>query len=161
VQQSSQGSAPKRPSGGGGAAGVYKVAPDGIVSRIFDGHDTMILSLAVTDGRLLVGTGKSAHVYELGCRGDDEEACIAGVDPKQVMSLLVTREGRVLAGCAGPGRIYALSKMRSDQPAGARSSGAARRPTAPRSSSPRARATSATPTRACGPSGQSLRAGRR
>jgi hypothetical protein len=101
-----------RPPGGGPSSGaaVYRVAPDGIVTRIFDGRDAMILSLAVVDGQLLIGTGKSARVYETGCGADDEEACVASVDPKQVMTLLATRDGRVIVGAAGPGRVYALSK---------------------------------------------------
>jgi len=110
--------AASRSSGGGrrpgGApstgASVYRIAPDGIVTRIFEGHEAMILSLAVAEGQILIGTGKSARVYETGCGGDDEEACVASVDPKQVMTLLATRDGRVIVGAAGPGRVYALSK---------------------------------------------------
>ena len=101
-----------RPSGGprGTGAAVYRIAPDGIVTRVFEGRDTMILALALADGRLVVGTGKSARVYEAGCQPDEEEACVAAIDPKQVMSLLATRDGRLMAGSAGPGRAYALSK---------------------------------------------------
>jgi len=102
----------KRPAGGAPSTGasVYRVAPDGIVTRIFEGHEAMILALAVAEGQLLIGTGKGARVYETGCGCDDEEACVASVDPKQVMSLLATRDGRVVVGAAGPGRVYALSK---------------------------------------------------
>ena len=102
----------KRPPGSTPSSGaaVYRIAPDGIVARLFDGHEAMILSLAVVEGRLLIGTGKSARVYETGSQCDDEEACVASVDPKQVMSLLATRDGRVIVGAAGPGRVYALSK---------------------------------------------------
>ena len=101
-----------RPSGGprGTGAAVYRIAPDGIVTRVFEGRDAMILALALADGRLVVGTGKSARVYEAGCQPDEEEACVAAIDPKQVMSLLATRDGRLMVGSAGPGRAYALSK---------------------------------------------------
>ncbi|MBM4020147.1 MAG: WD40 repeat domain-containing protein, partial [Planctomycetes bacterium] len=104
-------SAAGRPTAAARAAGasVYRIAPDGVVARVFEGRDAMILALAVADGRLVVGTGKSARIYETGCRMDEEETCVASVDPKQVMSLLVTRDGRVMAGSAGPGRVYALS----------------------------------------------------
>ena len=101
----------KRPGGAPSTgASVYRVAPDGIVTRVFEGREAMILSLAVAEGRLLIGTGKSARVYETGCGYDDEEACVASIDPKQAMSLLATRDGRVIVGAAGPGRVYALSK---------------------------------------------------
>jgi hypothetical protein len=101
-----------RPSGGprGTGAAVYRIAPDGIVTRVFEGRDAMILALALADGRLVVGTGKSARIYEAGCQPDEEEACVAAIDPKQVMALLATRDGRLMAGSAGPGRVYALSK---------------------------------------------------
>jgi hypothetical protein len=101
-----------RPSGGprGTGVAVYRIAPDGIVTRVFEGRDATILALALADGRLVVGTGKSARVYEAGCQPDEEEACVAAIDPKQVMSLLATRDGRLMAGSAGPGRVYALSK---------------------------------------------------
>ena len=110
--QTSMSASARRPGGGPAGAGsaVYRIAPDGIVTRIFEGRDAMILSLTVTGGQLLVGTGRSARIYEVGCRTDEEEACVASVDPKQVMSLLATRDGRVLAGSAGPGRLYSLSK---------------------------------------------------
>ena len=107
------GAPPVRRAGGGPAgagSAVYRIEPDGIVARVFEGRDAMVLSLAVAGGRLIVGTGRSARVYEVGCQTDDEEACVASVDPKQVMSLLATRDGRVLAGSAGPGRLYSLSK---------------------------------------------------
>jgi hypothetical protein len=102
-------SAAKRPGGAAGAS-VYRIAPDGIATRVFEGRDTMILALAVAGGRVLVGTGKAARVWEIDSPADEEEACVANVDPKQVMSLLVTRDGRVMVGAAGPGRVYALSK---------------------------------------------------
>ena len=107
-----RGAGAARPSGvsrGTGAA-VYRIAPDGIVTRVFEGRDAMILALALADGRLVVGTGKSARIYEAGCQPDEEEACVAAIDPKQVMALLATRDGRLMAGSAGPGRVYALSK---------------------------------------------------
>jgi hypothetical protein len=111
MMQARSGSA-ARPSGGarGTGAAVYRIAPDGIVTRVFEGRDAMILALALADGRLVVGTGKSARIYEAGCQPDEEEACVAAIDPKQVMSLLATRDGRLMAGSAGPGRAYALSK---------------------------------------------------
>ena len=110
MMQARSGSAGRRGDPRGTGAAVYRIAPDGIVTRVFEGRDAMILALALADGRLVVGTGKSARVYEAGCQPDEEEACVAAIDPKQVMSLLATRDGRLMAGSAGPGRAYALSK---------------------------------------------------
>ena len=96
----------------GGVVGnrVYRITPRGIVTPIFEGPDQMILALAVADGRLLVATGRKAHIYEVTLAGEPEDACIAGMDPKQAMALAVTRAGRIVVGTASPGRLYGLSK---------------------------------------------------
>jgi len=98
-----------RPAGAKGSA-VYRIAPDGIVTRVFDARDSLILALAVSGDKVLVGTGKNGRIYEIGREPEEEEATIASIDPKQVMSLLVTGDGRVIVGASGPGRIYSLSK---------------------------------------------------
>ena len=103
------GPSPTRAPGKGGAA-VYRITPGGIVNRLFEPRDAMIHGLAIADGKLLVGTGKNGRVYEVSLQPGEEEACVATVDPKQVMALLAARDGRVLLGSAGPGRVYALSK---------------------------------------------------
>jgi hypothetical protein len=99
-----------RPSTAGRGSAVYRIAPDGIVSRVFEARDSLVLALAVSGDKVLAGTGKNGRIYEIGREPEDEEATIASLDPKQVMSLLVTREGRVMVGAAGPGRLFSLSK---------------------------------------------------
>ncbi|MCX5649272.1 MAG: WD40 repeat domain-containing protein [Planctomycetota bacterium] len=96
--------------GGGVGNRVYRITPRGIVTPIFEGPDQMILALAVAGGRLLVATGRKAHIYEVALAGEPEDACVAGMDPKQAMALAVTRGGRVVVGTASPGRLYGLSK---------------------------------------------------
>jgi sugar lactone lactonase YvrE len=107
-------SVPPTPKGGEAkGSGVYRIAPDGIATRFFDGRDAMVLGLAVADKHLLVATGRDAHIYEValdGDRGENEESCIATVDPKQAMAILVTKAGRAVVATAAPGRLYALSK---------------------------------------------------
>lgn len=98
------------PGAGSGGSAVYRITPQGIASRFFDPKDAMVLALAFSDGQLLVGTGKNARVYEVGCMADEQEACVAAIDPKQVMALMTMRDGRVVAGSAGPGRLYAISR---------------------------------------------------
>jgi hypothetical protein len=96
--------------GGGVGNRVYRITPRGIVTPVFEGPDQMILALAVADGRLLVATGRKAHLYEVALSGDPENACVAGMDPKQAMALAVSRAGRIVVGTASPGRLYGLSK---------------------------------------------------
>jgi sugar lactone lactonase YvrE len=96
--------------GGGVGNRVYRITPRGIVTPVFEGPDQMILALAVADGRLLVATGRKARLYEVTLSGTLENACIAGMDPKQAMALAVSRAGRIVVGTASPGRLYGLSK---------------------------------------------------
>jgi len=90
--------------------GVYRITPEGLVTRVFECRDAMVLGLAVSERHLLIGTGRDAHIYEVALEAPEEEACVATVDPKQVMALAVTKGGRVVVGTAAPGRLYALSK---------------------------------------------------
>ena len=105
---------PAGPSRGTGSS-VYRITTDGIVTRIFQGKDRMLLALAVTDGRLLIGTGQEGRIHEVDLGDSTEETCIADVDPKQVMALAATADGRVLAGTASQGRVYVLSKGHASQ----------------------------------------------
>jgi len=90
--------------------GVYHITPGGLVTRVFEGRDTMTLGLAVSGKCLLVATGRDAHVYEVALDDSREQACVATLDPKQAMAILVERDGRILLGTASPGRLYTLSK---------------------------------------------------
>jgi len=106
--------AAKRPTPTGAA--VYRITPEGIVSSLFSARDAMILALAAADGRLLVGTGLKGRVQEVSLADDGKDrATLATIDPKQVMTLLVTKEGRTIVGSAGPGRLYTLSKGRTKE----------------------------------------------
>jgi len=101
------------PGKGGAAAGasVYRITPDGLATPLFDADEGLLLALAVHADRLLVGTGDPGRIYEVGLANDGEEqACLATVDPKQVMALVVPEAGRPIVATAGPGRLYALSE---------------------------------------------------
>ncbi len=92
-----------------GGSAVYRIDREGIASLVFAAPDPRLLSMAVYDGRLLVGTGDDGRLYEIALGDHDEEACLADVDPKQILALAVTPKGRVLAGTADAGGLYALS----------------------------------------------------
>ena len=106
------------PGGKGAAAGgaaVYRITPDGLATPLFDADEGFLLALAVDGDRLLVGTGDPGRLYEVGlARDGEEQACLATVDPKQVMALAVTDAGRPIVATAGPGRLYALSDGHAD-----------------------------------------------
>ncbi len=95
---------------GGTGASVYRISADGIAERIFQGTDRLLLAVALTGGKLMVGTGDDGRIYEVDLADTTDQAAIADIDPKQVMALHATRDGRVVAGTASPGRLYAISK---------------------------------------------------
>ena len=108
-----------RPSRGGQGSSVYRLTPDGIATPLFDTEEPMILALAVAGlpvagrgqgDRLLIGTGNPARLYEVTlARDGEEQARLAGLDPKQVMAISVTAAGRPVVATASPGRLYILS----------------------------------------------------
>jgi len=95
---------------GADGASVYRITPEGLARPLFDADEGLLLALAVVGDRLLVGTGDPGRLYEVGlARDGEEQACLATVDPKQVMALAVADAGRPIVATAGPGRLYALS----------------------------------------------------
>lgn len=95
--------APKQPGNA-----VYKVDPDGFVTEIFR-QPVMVLSIVEREGTLLVGTGSEGLIYQINPAAE-ETVVLAKVDPKQVLSMLVAKDGRVLLGMANVGGIAAMSR---------------------------------------------------
>jgi hypothetical protein len=87
---------------------IYRIDPQGFVTEVFR-HNSMFLSIVVeTGGTLLVGTGSDGAVYSLNPAAE-ENVVVAKLDPKQVMTMLPTPDGRVVLGLANAGGIATLS----------------------------------------------------
>lgn len=86
---------------------VYRIDRDGFVSEVFR-QNVMILSLTEHAGTLLVGTGSEGEIYQVSPAAE-ETAVLAKVDPRQVMSLLATKDGQVYMGFANTGGIGQMS----------------------------------------------------
>jgi WD40 repeat protein len=86
---------------------IYRIDRDGFVTEIFR-QPTMVLSLIEKDGTLLVGTGSDGLIYQVNPAAE-ETVVLAKVEPKQVMSMLATRDGRVLLGLANVGGVASMS----------------------------------------------------
>jgi hypothetical protein len=87
---------------------VYRIDPDGFVREIFR-QQVLVLSLLAHDNVLLVGTGSDGTVYQID-PGAEETVALAKVDPKQVLSLLAAKDGRVFMGLANVGSVAAMSR---------------------------------------------------
>ncbi|HLL88588.1 MAG TPA: hypothetical protein VK324_04740, partial [Tepidisphaeraceae bacterium] len=86
---------------------VYRIDASGFVTEVFR-QPVLVLSLVARNGTLLVGTGNEGFVYEVNPAAD-ETVAVAKVDPKQVLSLLPARDGRIYLGLANVGGIAAMS----------------------------------------------------
>ena len=86
---------------------IYRIDPDGFVTEIFR-QPVLVMSLLEKDGVLLVGTGSDGLVYQVN-PVTEETVVLAKVEPKQVLSMLASRDGRILLGLANVGGIEAMS----------------------------------------------------
>ena len=87
---------------------IYRIDPDGFVTEIFR-QPVLVMSMLETDGTLLVGTGSEGLIYQVNPAAE-ETVVLAKVEPKQVLSLLVSKDGRILLGLANVGGIESMSR---------------------------------------------------
>jgi hypothetical protein len=102
------------PPGPGGEApkekesSIYKVTPDGVVSKLWTASDPLILSMAVdASDNLIVGTGDEGKVYTVNADGDS--ASIAKCEEAQAMAIHKTKTGSMFIATGNNGKIYRLS----------------------------------------------------
>jgi hypothetical protein len=86
---------------------IYRIDTDGFVREIFR-QPVMVLSMVERNGVLLVGTGSDGLIYQVDPAAE-ETVVLAKVDPKQVLSMLATKDGRILLGMANVGGIASMS----------------------------------------------------
>ncbi|MBM3240364.1 hypothetical protein FJZ31_29120 [Candidatus Poribacteria bacterium] len=117
------------PPGPGGEApkekesSIYKVTPDGVVSKLWTASEPLILSMVVdavaevarlqVEGSgghfpyLIVGTGDEGKIYTVNADGDS--ASIAKGEEAQVLAIHKTKTGGMLVATGNNGKIYRLS----------------------------------------------------
>jgi hypothetical protein len=89
---------------------VYRVEADGSSRVFFDPDDSYIWALLVADdGRVYVGTGSKARVYEVSADGRTHTA-IFEAPAANVTALALDSEGRLLVGTDNPGRLYRVPR---------------------------------------------------
>ena len=97
---------PAQPKPQGNA--IYRIDPEGFVTEIFR-QPVLVMSMLETDGSLLVGTGSDGLIYQLNPAAE-ETVVLAKVEPKQVLSLLASKDGQILLGLANVGGIESMSR---------------------------------------------------
>jgi hypothetical protein len=86
---------------------IYRVDKDGFVTEVFR-QPVIVYSLIQQNGLLLVGTGSEGMVYQVNPAAEETEV-LAKVDPKEIISLLPTKDGRVFMGLANSGDIAVMT----------------------------------------------------
>lgn len=90
---------------------VYRVTADGKATVYFDPADKYIWSLAVlNDGSLAVGTGDNGKLYRVRAAGvKPESALLINTNQTHVISLVVSKQGDLIAGTDPGGLILRIS----------------------------------------------------
>jgi hypothetical protein len=86
---------------------VYKIDPEGFVTEVFR-QPVLVLAMVEDHGTLLIATGNEGQIYEVNPTAG-ETAVLAKVEPKDVLSLLPAKDGRIYLGLANVGGIAAMS----------------------------------------------------
>jgi hypothetical protein len=86
---------------------IYRIDPEGFVTEIFR-QNVMLMALLEQNGTLLAGTGVDGLIYQINPK-TQETIVVAKVDPKQVMSLLAAKNGRIYLGMANVGGLGSMS----------------------------------------------------
>jgi hypothetical protein len=86
---------------------IYRIDPDGFVTEVFRQPDS-VFAMVEQDNAILVATGDEGELYQINPFAE-ENLILAKVDPKDIMCLLPTRDGRVFMGMANSGAIAAMT----------------------------------------------------
>ena len=86
---------------------IYRIDKDGFVTEVFR-QPVLVYCMTERDGNLLVGTGTGGEVYQINPAAE-ETSVLAKVDPKDVLSMLPTKDGRVMLGLANSGDVAVLT----------------------------------------------------
>jgi hypothetical protein len=99
------------PIPGAGATGgseVYRIAPDGSPSRVWNSREDIVYALAFDQrDRLLAGTGNRGHVFAI--TGDDEFTDLLKASATQVTAFANAPQGGIYASTSNLGKVFLLS----------------------------------------------------
>jgi hypothetical protein len=103
---------PAEAAAGGQTNAIYRIDHDGFVTEVFR-EPVVIYSVIEQNGSLLVGTGDGGLIYQVNPAAE-ETIVQAKVDPKEVVSLLAAKDGRVFLGLANSGDIAVMTPGYAD-----------------------------------------------
>jgi hypothetical protein len=91
-----------------GGSEIYKIAPDGSPSRLWNSRDDLAYALAFdSKDHLLAGTGNQGEIYEI--RGRDNYAELIKAGANQVTAFAKATSGGIYVSTSNLGKIFLLS----------------------------------------------------
>jgi hypothetical protein len=91
-----------------GGSGIYKIAPDGSPSLVWNSRDDLVYALAFdSQGRLLAGTGNRGNIFEVNGREDYTE--LVKAEASQITTFAKAPNGGLYASSSNLGKIFLLS----------------------------------------------------
>jgi len=95
-------------SGAAGGSEIYRIAPDGSPSRVWNSREDIVYALAFDQrGRLLAGTGNRGHVFAI--IGNDEFIDLLKASATQVTAFAGAPQGGLYASTSNLGKVFLLS----------------------------------------------------
>jgi hypothetical protein len=91
-----------------GGSGIYKIAPDGSPSLLWNSRDDLVYAMAFdSQGQLLAGTGNRGNIFEVSGREDYTE--LVKAEASQITTLAKAPNGGLYASTSNLGKIFLLS----------------------------------------------------
>jgi hypothetical protein len=91
-----------------GGSGIYKIAPDGSPSLLWNSRDDLVYALAFdSQGRLLAGTGNKGNIFQVTGREDYTE--LVKAEASQITTFAKAPNGGLYASTSNLGKIFLLS----------------------------------------------------
>jgi len=91
-----------------GGSGIYKIAPDGSPSLLWNSRDDLVYAMAFDSrGHLLAGTGNRGNIFEVNGREDYTE--LVKAEASQVTTFAKAPAGGLYASTSNLGKIFLLS----------------------------------------------------
>jgi hypothetical protein len=93
-----------------GGSGIYKIAPDGSPSLLWNSRDDLVYAMAFdSQGHLLAGTGNRGNIFEVSGREDYTE--LVKAEASQITTLAKAPSGGLYASTSNLGKIFLLSSV--------------------------------------------------
>jgi hypothetical protein len=91
-----------------GGSGIYRIAPDGSPSLLWNSRDDLVYALAFdSQGHLLAGTGNRGNIFEV--RGREDYTELVKAEASQVTTFAKAPNGGLYAATSNLGKIFLLS----------------------------------------------------